>query len=109
MDHADRLIKALRSTSVLKIPTPAKTIAMKTPVCIEDLRVRARRKVPKAFYDYAESGSYNEKTLRSNCADLGNIKLRQRVMVDVTSSVRPPVACLLISLARQRRVDRPVS
>ena len=42
---------------------------MKTPVCIEDLRVRARRKVPKAFYDYAESGSYNEKTLRSNCAD----------------------------------------
>ena len=44
----------------------------------------ARRKVPRAFYDYAESGSYNEETLRANRADLEKIRLRQRVLVDVS-------------------------
>jgi L-lactate dehydrogenase (cytochrome) len=57
---------------------------MKTITCIEDLRTLARRKVPKAFFDYVESGSYNEETLRANRADLETIKLRQRVMVDVS-------------------------
>jgi len=57
---------------------------MKTIACIEDLRARARRKVPKAFFEYADSGSYNEETLRANRADLETIKLRQRVMVDVS-------------------------
>ena len=57
---------------------------MKTIACIEDLRALARRKVPKAFFEYADSGSYNEETLRANRADLENIKLRQRVMVDVS-------------------------
>ena len=57
---------------------------MKTIACIEDLRERARRKVPKAFFEYADSGSYNEETLRANRADLETIKLRQRVMVDVS-------------------------
>ena len=57
---------------------------MKTITCIEDLRALARRKVPKAFFDYADSGSYNEETLRANRADLETIKLRQRVMVDVS-------------------------
>ena len=57
---------------------------MKTITCIEDLRALARRKVPKAFFEYAESGSYNEETLRANRADLETIKLRQRVMVDVS-------------------------
>ncbi len=52
--------------------------------CIEDLRLLARRKVPKAFFDYAESGSYNEETLRANRADLEKIRLRQRVLVDVS-------------------------
>src|SRR5512135_2394802 len=51
---------------------------------IEDLRELARRKVPKAFFDYAESGSYNEETLRANRADLEKIRLRQRVLVDVS-------------------------
>ncbi len=56
-----------------------------TPIaCIEDLRLLARRKVPKAFFEYAESGSYNEETLRANRADLETIKLRQRVLVDVS-------------------------
>jgi L-lactate dehydrogenase (cytochrome) len=57
---------------------------MKTFACIEDLHAVARRKVPKAFFDYAESGSYNEETLRANRADLEKIKLRQRVLVDVS-------------------------
>src|SRR5215468_2717415 len=57
---------------------------MKTVTCIEDLRTLARRKVPRAFFDYADSGSYSEETLRANRADLETIKLRQRVMVDVS-------------------------
>src|SRR5215472_9228154 len=57
---------------------------MKTVTCIEDLRTLARRKVPRAFFDYADSGSYNEETLRANRADLEQIKLRQRVLVDVS-------------------------
>src|ERR1019366_6117975 len=58
---------------------------MKHITCIEDLRQLARRKVPRAFFDYADSGSYNEETLRANRADLEGIKLRQRVLVDVTA------------------------
>ena len=57
---------------------------MKVFPSIADLRERARRKVPRAFFDYAESGSYNEETLRANRADLEAIKLRQRVLVDVS-------------------------
>ena len=56
---------------------------MRTFTCIEDLRQTARRKVPRAFFDYAEAGSYSQETLRSNRADLERIKLRQRVLVDV--------------------------
>ena len=58
---------------------------MKNITCIEDLRELARRKVPRAFFDYAEAGSYLQETLRANRADLEQIKLRQRVMVDVSS------------------------
>jgi L-lactate dehydrogenase (cytochrome) len=57
---------------------------MKNITCIDDLRVLARRRVPRAFFDYADSGSYNEETLRANRADLEAIKLRQRVLVDVS-------------------------
>jgi L-lactate dehydrogenase (cytochrome) len=57
---------------------------MKAMTCIEDLRTLARRKVPRAFFDYVDSGSYNEETLRANRADLEQIKLRQRVLVDVS-------------------------
>ena len=53
--------------------------------CIEDLREVARRKVPRAFFDYVEAGSYAEETLRANRADFEQIKLRQRVMVDVSA------------------------
>jgi L-lactate dehydrogenase (cytochrome) len=56
---------------------------MKAMTCIEDLRQTARRKVPRAFFDYADGGSYAEETLRANRADLQRIKLRQRVLLDV--------------------------
>jgi len=52
--------------------------------CIEDLRQVARRRVPRAFFDYAEAGSYSQQTLRANRSDLEHIKLRQRVLVDVS-------------------------
>jgi len=58
---------------------------MRDVTCIEDLRVLARRRIPRAFFDYAEAGSYSEETLRANRGDLEQIKLRQRVMVDVSS------------------------
>jgi L-lactate dehydrogenase (cytochrome) len=52
--------------------------------CIEDLRQVARRRVPRAFFDYAEAGSYSQQTLRDNRADLERLLLRQRVLVDVS-------------------------
>jgi L-lactate dehydrogenase (cytochrome) len=58
---------------------------MQNVACIEDLRQIARRKVPRAFFDYADGGSYNEETLRANRADMEAIKLRQRVLVDVSA------------------------
>jgi len=47
--------------------------------CIEDLRVLARRRVPRMFYDYADTGSWTEQTYRANTADLQKILFRQRV------------------------------
>jgi L-lactate dehydrogenase (cytochrome) len=58
---------------------------MKTMTCIEDLRHTARRRVPRAFFDYAEGGSYAEQTLNANRTDLEGIKLRQRILVDVAN------------------------
>jgi len=51
--------------------------------CIEDLRTVARRRVPRMFYDYADSGSYTESTYRANSEDFQAIKLRQRVAVNM--------------------------
>jgi L-lactate dehydrogenase (cytochrome) len=51
---------------------------------IEDLRRRARRRVPRPFFEYLESGSFGELTLRRNREDLDRLELRQRVMVDVS-------------------------
>src|SRR5216117_1881948 len=58
--------------------------SMKHVTCIEDLRQLHRRRVPKAFFDYADRGSYSEDTLRANRADLEAIKFRQRILVDVS-------------------------
>jgi len=57
---------------------------MKHITCIEDLRQLHKRRVPKAFFDYADRGSYAEETLRANRDDLRDIKFRQRVLVDVS-------------------------
>ncbi|TDR76482.1 alpha-hydroxy acid oxidase [Paludibacterium purpuratum] len=52
--------------------------------CIEDLRRLAQRRVPRMFYDYADSGSWTESTYRANQLDLQAIRLRQRVAVDLS-------------------------
>jgi L-lactate dehydrogenase (cytochrome) len=57
---------------------------MKHITCIEDLRLEHKRRVPKAFFDYADRGSYTEDTLRANHDDLQQIKFRQRILVDVS-------------------------
>src|ERR1700682_4875214 len=57
---------------------------MKHITCIEDLRQVHMRRVPKAFFDYADRGSYSEDTLRANRDDLQAVKFRQRILVDVS-------------------------
>jgi L-lactate dehydrogenase (cytochrome) len=58
---------------------------MKHITCIEDLRQVHMRKVPKAFFDYVDRGSYAEETLRANRDDMQQIKFRQRILVDISS------------------------
>src|SRR3981189_706717 len=62
---------------------------MKHITCIEDLRQVHMRKVPKAFFDYADRGSYAEETLRANREDLQQIKFRQRILVDISARDLP--------------------
>ncbi|UTD27750.1 alpha-hydroxy acid oxidase [Bradyrhizobium sp. WD16] len=57
---------------------------MKDITCIEDLRQIHKRRVPKAFFDYVDHGSYAEETLRANRADMEKIKLRQKILVDIS-------------------------
>ena len=52
--------------------------------CIEDLRRLYAQRVPRMFYDYAESGSFTEQTFRENTSDFSDIYLRQRVAVDMS-------------------------
>ena len=56
----------------------------RTITTIEELRLLAKRRVPRMFYDYADSGSWTEATYRANQADFAGIKLRQRVAVDMS-------------------------
>lgn len=58
---------------------------MKNITCIEDLRQAHKRRVPKAFFDYTDHGSYSEETLRANRDDFAKLKFRQRVLLDVSS------------------------
>ena len=66
---------------------------------VADLRALARRRVPRMFYDYCDSGSWTESTYRANEADFVSIKLRQRVGIDVrdrtlkTTMAGVPVRC----------------
>jgi L-lactate dehydrogenase (cytochrome) len=52
--------------------------------CIEDLRLLAKRRVPRMFYDYVDSGSWSESTYRANQRDFERILLRQRVALDMS-------------------------
>ena len=56
---------------------------MQTITTIEDLRALAQRRVPRMFYDYADSGSWTERTYRANESDFAKILLRQRVAVNM--------------------------
>jgi L-lactate dehydrogenase (cytochrome) len=53
--------------------------------CIEDLRRLHRKRVPRMFYDYADSGSWTESTYRANERDLARLRFRQRVAVDISA------------------------
>src|SRR5450432_285740 len=70
--------------TVKAIITRSPGTSMKHITCIEDLRELHKRRVPKAFFDYADRGSYAEETLRANRDDLQDIKFRQRILVDVS-------------------------
>jgi L-lactate dehydrogenase (cytochrome) len=56
---------------------------MSVITCVEDLRLLAKNRVPRMFYDYADSGSWTEGTYRANQSDFEQIKLRQRVAIDI--------------------------
>jgi L-lactate dehydrogenase (cytochrome) len=70
--------------------------------CIEDLRTLARKRVPRMFYDYADSGSWTEGTYRANETDFQALKLRQRVAVNVDQR---STACTMLG----RAVTMPVA
>ncbi|MBL8317060.1 MAG: alpha-hydroxy-acid oxidizing protein [Burkholderiaceae bacterium] len=82
---------------------------------IEDLRVLARRRVPRMFYDYADSGSWTESTYRANESDFQKIKLRQRVAVNMEGRstattmvgvpVKMPVAIAPVGLTGMQHAD----
>jgi L-lactate dehydrogenase (cytochrome) len=82
---------------------------------IEDLRVLAQRRVPRMFYDYADSGSWTESTYRANESDFAKIKLRQRVAVNMEGRstattmvgvpVRMPVAIAPTGLTGMQHAD----
>ena len=66
---------------------------------IEDLRVLAQKRVPRMFYDYADSGSYTEGTYRANESDFQTIKLRQRVAVNMDNrSIRTTMAGIPVAM-----------
>ncbi len=82
---------------------------------IEDLRVLAKQRVPRMFYDYADSGSWTESTYRANESDFQNIKLRQRVAINIEKrstattmvgvAVKMPVAIAPVGLTGMQHAD----
>jgi L-lactate dehydrogenase (cytochrome) len=86
---------------------------------IEDLRVLAQKRVPRMFYDYADSGSWTESTYRANESDFQKIKLRQRVAVNMegrsTAStmigqpVAMPVAIAPVGLTGMQHADGEIA
>ncbi len=82
---------------------------------IEDLRVLAQKRVPRMFYDYADSGSWTEGTYRANTGDFQAIKLRQRVAVNMENrstkttmigrEVAMPVALAPVGMTGMQHAD----
>ena len=82
---------------------------------IEDLRVLAQKRVPRMFYDYADSGSWTEGTYRANSEDFQKIKLRQRVAVNMENrstatqmvgvNVKMPVCIAPVGLTGMQSAD----
>ena len=82
---------------------------------IEDLRILAKKRVPRMFYDYADSGSWTESTYRANESDFQKIKLRQRVLINMENrstvskmigqKVAMPVAFAPTGLAGMQHAD----
>jgi len=82
---------------------------------IADLKRIYKRRVPKMFYDYCESGSWTEQTFRENCSDFAPLRLRQRVAVDMTDrstasqmigrDVAMPVALAPVGLTGMQHAD----
>ena len=82
---------------------------------IEDLRVLAKKRVPRMFYDYADSGSWTESTYRANSDDFQTIKLRQRVAVNMENrttatkmvgvDTKMPVAIAPVGLTGMQHAD----
>ncbi len=82
---------------------------------IEDLRQLAQKRVPRMFYDYADSGSWTESTYRANSADFQSIKLRQRVAVNMEGrstaakmvgvDMKMPVAIAPVGLTGMQHAD----
>src|SRR3954471_674849 len=79
-----RKFKTRNSSKKTSKKTRRAGTSMKHITCIEDLRELHKRRVPKAFFDYADRGSYTEQTLRANRDDLERIRFRQRILVDVS-------------------------
>ncbi|MDP2084523.1 MAG: alpha-hydroxy acid oxidase [Gemmobacter sp.] len=83
--------------------------------CIEDLKRLHKARTPKMFYDYAESGSWTEQTFRDNTTDFAEIRLRQKVAVDMTNrntrstmigqDVAMPVALAPVGLTGMQHAD----
>ncbi len=83
--------------------------------CIDDLKKLHKRRTPKMFYDYAESGSYTEQTFRENTTDFQQLRLRQKVAVDMSGRstattmagfpVSMPVALAPVGLTGMQRAD----
>ena len=88
---------------------------MTTITCIEDLKALYKRRVPKMFYDYTESGSWTEQTFKSNETALERILFKQRVLVDLSQRsvastllgqpVSMPVALAPVGLTGYQHAD----
>jgi L-lactate dehydrogenase (cytochrome) len=92
---------------------------LSTVTSIADLQAIARRRVPKMFYDYADSGSYTEGTYRDNSAAFARVGLRQRVAVNIDNrcvktrmigqEVAMPVALAPVGLTGMQHADGEIA